>query len=258
MSHEVKVTAFVCTWSHFMNEEIGTLDDFQFSPEVTVKRMVCSGSLELEQVIKALIDGADGIFIGTCEPEKCRFTGELKYNTGSKQASAKIFSLKEALRTIGVDPRRLKAEWLSPKRPDRFEGFVEEFRAVLKGIGPLSRDEATMERLEVMKEVMAHFRVKWVFGKKLELTTHGNAFGDIVDGRRMNEVISDVLRKEYIRMYLVKVLERGPATVDDMAKATGFPTDEVLGNLMRLRQRGVVVFHGERDHRPMYSKEGAQ
>ena len=254
----VKVKALLCTWSHFMEEDLGELTEYDYSSDVKVQRFVCTGNIDPSMVVQAFIDGYDGVFVGTCEPETCRFIGDKDYKAGNKQASAKMFSVQDALKVVGIAPDRLRSEWLSPKQPSRFPRFIDEFKSQLATHGPLNRDETTIARLEVMKDVLEGFRTRWLLGKKLELALDKNALGDRVEGQRLEGTIADVLRKEYIRSWLLRVLDKGPATVEDMAQATGFPSDIVLKHLMRLRQRGQVSFCGEKHHAPIYCKEGAR
>jgi len=258
MAEGGRIKAFLCTWAHFMKEDLGELRDYDYAPDVRVQRVVCTGNVDPVMVMQAFIDGFDAVFVGTCEPETCRFMGEKSFMAGNKQASAKIDSLRDALMVVGLVTERIKVEWLSPKRPDRFPKAIEELRAGLATFGPLRKDEETKAKLEVMRDVLESFRTRWLLGKKLELTTDKNAFGEKIEGGKMHSTIGDALRKEYIRAWLMRVLGKGPATVDEMAKATGFPSDVVLRHLMRLRQRGQVAFCGERHHAPIYCKEGGQ
>jgi coenzyme F420-reducing hydrogenase delta subunit len=252
----IRIEAFLCTWSHFMNEDIGTDARFEYAPDIGIQRVKCGGSIDPGVVIDAIIEGADGVYIGTCEPDTCRFTGKLQYQAGNKQANAKMYTLREALKIVGLEPERLRVDWLSPKRPERFPNFVQDFKVVVGGLGKVPRDEATLSKLKVMREVLSDFRVRWMFGKKLEITTDKNAFGEIVDAGRFKDLINDILRKDYIRTWLLKVLDEGPSTVEEMSERTGVPTQDVLRHLMRLRQKGKVAFSGDKDLSPVYVKEG--
>jgi len=254
----VKVKALLCTWSHFMEEDLGDMQEYAYSSDVKVQRFVCTGSIDPVDVIQVFIDGYDGVFVGTCEPETCRFMGDKAYKAGNKQASAKLFSLQDALQVVGIVPDRLMVEWLSPKQSDRFPRFIDEFKARLAQHGPLPRDERSLARFEVMRDLLQNFRVRWLLGKKLELTLDRNSFGEKVDGLKFQSTMADALRKEYLRSWLLRVLNKGPATVQEMATATGFPSDLVLKHLMKLRQRGQVAFCGEKGHVPVYCKEGGQ
>lgn len=258
MAQGGRIKAFLCTWAHFMKDDVGELRDYDFAPDVRVQRFVCTGNIDPVMVVQAFIDGFDAVFVGTCEPETCRFTGDKSFMAGNKQASAKLDSLRVALMVVGLGAERLKIEWLSPKRPEKFLKAIDNLRAELAAFGPVRKDDETKAKLEVMRDVLEGFRVRWLLGKKLELTTDKNAFGEKIEGDKMHSTIDDALRKEYVRAWLMRVLGKGPATVDEMAKATGFPSDLVLRHLMRLRQRGQVAFCGERHHAPVYCKEGGQ
>lgn len=254
----VKVKALLCTWAHFIEEDLGEFCEYDYASDIKVQRFVCTGNIDPAMVIDAFLEGYDGVFVGTCEPDTCRFKGEKVYQAGNKQASAKMFTLTDALLVAGIAPGRLYTEWLSPKTPSKFPKVIEEFKTLVATMGPVQKDELTTSRLTVLREVLQSFRTRWLLGKKLELTLAVNAFGEPVEGSRFKSVMDDTIRKEYIRTWLLKVLDGGPATVEEMAKATGFPSDLVLKHLMRLRQRGQVSFCGEKHHAPIYCREASR
>jgi F420-non-reducing hydrogenase iron-sulfur subunit len=47
--------------------------------------------------------------------------------------------LKCVLAQLGVDPRRLRLEWVSASEGQRFADIVTDFTAQLKALGPLPR-----------------------------------------------------------------------------------------------------------------------
>ena len=93
-------------------------------------RVMCSGTIEPLYVVKALKEGADGVFIGGCHPGDCH------YQNGNYKTQRRIVLLKRAISEIGLDPRRIRLEWVSAAEGQRFARIITEFTEEIKKLGP--------------------------------------------------------------------------------------------------------------------------
>jgi len=91
---------------------------------------MCSGTIEPLYVVKALKEGADGVFIGGCHPGDCH------YQSGNYKTQRRIVLLKRAISEIGLDPRRIRLEWVSAAEGQRFARIITEFTEEIKKLGP--------------------------------------------------------------------------------------------------------------------------
>lgn len=91
---------------------------------------MCSGTIELLYVVKALKEGADGVFIGGCHPGDCH------YQNGNYKTQRRIVLLKRAISEIGLDPRRIRLEWVSAAEGQRFAKVITEFTEEIRKLGP--------------------------------------------------------------------------------------------------------------------------
>ena len=91
---------------------------------------MCSGTIEPLYVVKALKEGADGVFIGGCHPGDCH------YQNGNYKTQRRIVLLKRAISEIGLDPRRIRLEWVSAAEGQRFARIITEFTEEIKKLGP--------------------------------------------------------------------------------------------------------------------------
>lgn len=91
---------------------------------------MCSGTIEPLYVVKALKEGADGVFIGGCHPGDCH------YQNGNYKTHRRIVLLKRAISEIGLDPRRIRLEWVSAAEGQRFAKVVTEFTEEIRKLGP--------------------------------------------------------------------------------------------------------------------------
>jgi coenzyme F420-reducing hydrogenase delta subunit len=81
-------------------------------------------------VIKAFLEGADGVLISGCHPGDCH------YINGNLKARRRVKLLKEILPRFGFDDRRLKLTWIGASEGTDFAKTMKELVAEVKSIGP--------------------------------------------------------------------------------------------------------------------------
>ncbi|MEM2134504.1 MAG: hydrogenase iron-sulfur subunit [Candidatus Jordarchaeaceae archaeon] len=128
---EPKVVAFTCNWSSYPSADQAGISRTFYPPNVQIIRVMCTGRVDPLFVMKAFLNGADGVIIAGCHPNYCR------YNGGNRQAEVRVKFLKMLMEEIGVDPARLRIEWISALEGGRFAQVVQEMVGELKKRGPL-------------------------------------------------------------------------------------------------------------------------
>ena len=73
-----------------------------------VIRLMCSGRVDLEFVFRAFANGVDGVFIGGCWLGECHYITE-----GNYDALSTMHLGKKLLEATGINPERLRLEWVS-------------------------------------------------------------------------------------------------------------------------------------------------
>jgi len=91
---------------------------------------MCSGSVDPVYIIKALIDGVDGVLIGGCHP------GECHYHDGNFKAKRRIEILKSIVRQTGLDEERIWLRWINASEGGLFRETVDQFVKELREKGP--------------------------------------------------------------------------------------------------------------------------
>ncbi len=81
-------------------------------------------------VIKTLLMGADGVLIAGCHPGDCH------YKTGNLYTRRRYMMLKTLLETIGIEPERLRLDWVSASEAIKFATVVNDFVKTIKELGP--------------------------------------------------------------------------------------------------------------------------
>ncbi|GAB4305381.1 MAG: hypothetical protein Kow0069_01060 [Promethearchaeota archaeon] len=136
---EPKIVAFLCNWCSYAGADNAGVSRFQYPPNIRPIRVMCSGRVDPTYVLQAFLNGADGVFVGGCHIGDCHYIG------GNLQTQARVAELKRLLEDVGVDPRRLRLEWVSASEGKKFSEVVAEFTEELKALPPLFEKERTVE-----------------------------------------------------------------------------------------------------------------
>jgi len=129
---EPRIVAFFCNWCTYTASDLAGTARLAYEPNAPVIRVMCSGRVDPQFVLKALQEGADGVLVGGCHPGDCH------YQEGNYKTIRRIPFLKRLVAGFGIDPRRLRLEWVSASEGDRFAHVVNEFTEEVRALGPLS------------------------------------------------------------------------------------------------------------------------
>jgi DNA-binding transcriptional ArsR family regulator len=96
-------------------------------------------------------------------------------------------------------------------------------------------------------------RVRWLLGKKGQLTTTGNVFGEAITGPRYDFIVQKAAGVELERNLLLQEMEGGPRTVHELHDATGIAKPEIVKHIIALRKWRLVDQTGMKGQSPQYS-----
>jgi F420-non-reducing hydrogenase iron-sulfur subunit len=134
--YEPTIIAFVCNWCTYTAADLAGTSRLTYPPNVRLIRMMCTGMVDPKYVIKAFLEGADGVLISGCHPGDCH------YINGNLKARRRVKLLKEILPRFGFDERRLKLTWIGASEGTDFAKTMRELVDEVKSLGP---NEARMQ-----------------------------------------------------------------------------------------------------------------
>lgn len=132
---EPLILGFACNWCTYAGADLAGTSRIQYPPNIKMIRVMCSGRVEPTFILKAFARGVDGVFIGGCHPGDCH------YIEGNCKARRRVELLKMLLYDLGVEPERLRLEWISASEGARFAQVVSDFTNTIKELGPLKKNE---------------------------------------------------------------------------------------------------------------------
>ena len=131
-----QMVGIICNWCCYGGADLAGVSRFQYPTHLNIVRVMCSGRIDMKHVFRAFLNGADGVFVGGCHLGDCHYIAEGNYDTlNMVQLSKKILEL------IGVNPKRLRLEWVSAGEGIRYANIMNEFLTSTEGYGPLGKGE---------------------------------------------------------------------------------------------------------------------
>lgn len=127
---EPKLVGFLCNWCTYTGADLAGTSRIQYPPHVRIIRVMCSGAVDPTYILKALLEGADGVFVGGCHPGDCH------YLTGNYKARRKMVLMRSILETMGLEPERLWFRWISASEGQKFADTMTEISDSMKKLGP--------------------------------------------------------------------------------------------------------------------------
>lgn len=108
----------------------------QYTTEMRLIRVMCSGRVDLEFVLRAFSNGMDGVFIGGCRLNECNYITH-----GNYHALNMVLLCRKIMEHIGLNPERLRIEFMSSAEGILFAEVMSEFGNKVNKLGPLGKAE---------------------------------------------------------------------------------------------------------------------
>ncbi len=129
---EPLIIGFTCNWCSYRAADMAGISRIKYPANIRLIRLMCSGRLDPEFVLKALAGGADGVMITGCHPGECHY---LEQNF---KAFRRYKMLQRTIEQFGIEPQRVKLVWASAAEGVRFAEETAKFVATIRELGPLN------------------------------------------------------------------------------------------------------------------------
>ncbi|MHA1991131.1 MAG: hydrogenase iron-sulfur subunit [Candidatus Hodarchaeales archaeon] len=130
LTFEPKIIAFFCNWCTYTAADLAGVSRMQYKPNVRIIRVMCSGRVDPQFVMSAFSQGADGVLIGGCH------AGDCHYVKGNYKAHKRVILLKKMMKEFGLEPERLRLEWISASEGTKVKQVINDMVAEMKNLGP--------------------------------------------------------------------------------------------------------------------------
>jgi len=131
-----KIAAFLCKWCSYTGADLAGTSRIKYKPNVRAIRVMCSGRIDPTFVLRAFLKGADGVLLCGCHPGDCH------YHEGNYKCLRRYHLLQKYISQMGIEPTRLKLEWISASEGKQFSELVNSFTETISELGPCHVKEA--------------------------------------------------------------------------------------------------------------------
>jgi F420-non-reducing hydrogenase iron-sulfur subunit len=131
---EPRVVAFMCNWCTYAGADNAGVARLESPANILPIRVMCSGRVSPEIVLRTFREGADGVLVMGCH------IGDCHYSSGNHRTVKRIPLLKNLLGYAGINPERLQLEWVSAAEGPRFTQVTKRFVEKIRELGPLSQE----------------------------------------------------------------------------------------------------------------------
>ena len=101
-----------------------------YPSNIKIINVPCTGRVDILHLLKAIEDGADGVYVAGC------LEGDCHYVSGNLKAKKRVAYVKKVLEDIGLEPERAEMYNLSAAQGSRFAEIAREFTERIRELGP--------------------------------------------------------------------------------------------------------------------------
>ncbi len=127
---EPEITAFTCIYCGAMAGDSAGVERLTYPANVKIIRLPCTGKVEVEYILKAFEQGADGVYIMACPIGNCH------HEQGNVRAVKRVEYVKKLLDEIGLGRERLSIYYVSGGQGQAFANAAHEMTARIRRMGP--------------------------------------------------------------------------------------------------------------------------
>jgi coenzyme F420-reducing hydrogenase delta subunit/formate hydrogenlyase subunit 6/NADH:ubiquinone oxidoreductase subunit I len=131
MPFEPKIIAYLCTWCSYTGADTAGIARLKSPANIRDIRVPCSGRVSPEIIMRTFEQGADGVLVLGCH------IGECHYNTGNHRAAKRLPVLRALLAYAGLEPERVRLDWVSASEGERYSHITNEFTETVRALGPI-------------------------------------------------------------------------------------------------------------------------
>lgn len=127
---EPNVVAFCCHYCAYSAADLAGSMRLEYSPNVRIIKLMCTGKVDTLHLLKAFEDGADAVYVAGCEEGSCHF------QEGNLRARQKVEQAKRLLKEVGIEPERLEMYHIAASNSVLFAKAADEMTERARKLGP--------------------------------------------------------------------------------------------------------------------------
>ena len=202
---------------------------------------MCTGRVDLDFMLRAFSNGADGVYLGGCWPGECHYATE-----GNYHALGNVLLMKKILAHIGVNPERWRIEWVGASEGVRFAEVMNDVSKRIRELGRLGTAEGLDPRrltfkLEAVKSIIPYLRL--VERERLRMHFHREEeYREYYASAEFNRLFEELVADKLAVSEIMLLLREGPQSGRKISEILGLKPSEVSKHLNLTARQGLVRF----------------
>jgi len=202
---------------------------------------MCTGRVDLAFMLRAFQNGKDGVFIGGCWPGECHYITEGNYIAFSMMNLGR-----KLLKLIGVNPERLRLEWVSASEGSRYAEVMNDFSKTVRDLGPLGKGEGIDQnvlrrKLEALYNLVPY--IKLVERERLRIPSKSvEAYSEFFASDEFDRLFQELIADKLELSQIMALLRERPLTSREISEILGVGLSEVSMHLNNSARQGFIEF----------------
>jgi F420-non-reducing hydrogenase iron-sulfur subunit len=132
---EPKIVAFLCNWCSYAGADNAGISRLPSPANILPIRVMCSGRVSPEMILRAFRSGADGVMVLGCH------IGDCHYINANHRTVKRVTLLQKLLGYAGINADRLVLDWVSSAEAPKFARVTSEFVNTIRALGPIAEEQ---------------------------------------------------------------------------------------------------------------------
>lgn len=241
-----KVIGLICNWCCYGGADLCGVSRFQYPPYIRLIRVMCSGRVDLKNVMEAFANGADGVFIGGCHLDDCHYITH-----GNYDAYAMVHIAHKLMEQAGVNPRRLRLDWVSAGEGIRFANIMNEYGKQMKEMGPLGVSEGVdLDQLRARLEAVAALTpyIRLVERERMRVTVKTEeAYEKFYNSDEFDRLFDELILSQVVMGQITGLLRDSPRSTAQISEKLGLTPSEVARHMKAASRHALVSYDSARN-----------
>jgi F420-non-reducing hydrogenase iron-sulfur subunit len=202
---------------------------------------MCSGRVDLAFVLRAFANGADGVFIGGCWLGECHYVTE-----GNYDALSMMHLVRKVLELIGVNPDRLRLEWISASEGMRYAEVMNDFGKKLKELGPIGAGEGLNAdglkfKFKAVKKILPFLKLVERERLRVRFSTE-EEYKEFFNSVEVDTLIRELIAGKLALSQITTLLGKNPLTTREISDILNLDPAEVSRHLNTSARQGLIRY----------------
>jgi coenzyme F420-reducing hydrogenase delta subunit len=202
---------------------------------------MCSGRVDLEFILRAFLNGQDGVFIGGCRLNECNYITH-----GNYDALGNTYLCRKIMEHIGLNPERLRIKFMSAADGNLLAEYIDDFTNNVNELGPLGKSEGIDEnelkfKLEAVRKLIPY--IKLVERERLRVPVKSKeAYNDFFESDEINRLFSELFSDKLAISQIMLLLGENPLSTGEISEKLGLNPSDVSRHMKSSSRQGLVRY----------------